>query len=101
MTARPSPCPPADDLARLAAGDALPGDLARWGAHLEGCALCRAIVHGLGRREGAPPAPPVPPAPSARAQPPARPRSLWWVPWVTHALIALLVGLLGWWFLGR
>gem|GEM_PF-5743721 len=73
-------------------------------AHVRGCPVCRGIVGGMARAQGRP-------APASvsvsRHEPadlraaPAGPRSLWWVPWLTHAVLALGVGLAAWWFFGR
>jgi hypothetical protein len=104
MPPSPSPCLLPADLARWARGEAPPERVAGWSAHVQTCSLCRAIAQGLGAGTAGPAATLPPPTSRAGAPPaaaPKAPRSLWWVPWVTHALLALVVGLLGWWFLGR
>ena len=99
-----NPCPGADALARLADASAAPAERATLTAHVERCPLCRGIVGGLSRAQGREPsvaAPTAPPRATGDASAAYAPRNLWWVAWVTHAVLALGVGLAAWWFFGR
>lgn len=99
-----NPCPGADALARLADASAAPAERATLTAHVERCPLCRGIVGGLSRAQGREPSVAAPPAPAREpgsASAAHAPRNLWWVAWVTHAVLALGVGLAAWWFFGR
>ena len=104
MTRAASPCPAPEALARLAEGSASAAERPGLEVHVGGCPLCRGIVGGLARAQGrsAPGSAPAPRRePTELKGAPAAPRSLWWVPWLTHAVLALGVGLAAWWFFGR
>ncbi len=102
MTPAASPCPAPEALARLADGSASAAERPALEAHIGGCPLCRGIVGGLARAQGRPGPGSAPRRePAAPTAAPAAARSLWWVAWVTHAVLALGVGLAAWWFFGR